>query len=197
MKKQLSLLACLVLAATAVMAQTDPNAAAVQTKQAELSTWKQYTVNGERFSVKLPTMPAMTSYNTLIWELRKTRRSHELGAYTDGAVYSVNVLENITHQSLGDFIIEQNGRRNQWDLATETSVNLGGVTCKQYSSADKTQQRTAQFFATEGRLYMFSVHGNLAADEAVKQFFSSIVFGKKAEGIDVKDGEGLPFSNPT
>src|SRR5690349_875717 len=142
-------------------------------------------------------MPAMTSYNTLIWELRKTRRSHELGAYADGAVFSDSVLENITHQSLGDFIIEQNRRRNQWDLATETSVNLGGVTGKQYSSADKTQQRTAQFFATEGRLYQFSVHGNLAADEAVKQFFSSIVFGKKAEGIDVKDGEGLPFSNPT
>ena len=197
MKKQLSLLACLVFASTAAMAQSDSNTAVVQTKQAELSTWKQYTVNGERFSVKFPTMPAMTSYNTLIWELRKTRRSHELGVYADGAVYTVSVLENITHQSLGDFILEQNRRRNQWDLATETPVTLGDVTGKQYSSADNTQRRTAQFFATEGRLYQFSVHGNLAADEALKQFFSSIVFGKKAEGIDIKEGEGLPFSSPT
>jgi TonB family protein len=197
MKKQLSLLACLVFAATAAMAQTDANTPVGQTKQAELSAWKQYTVLGERFSVRLPTMPAMTTYNTLIWELRKTRRSRELGAYADGAVYSISVLENITRQSLGDFILEQNRRRNQWDLSTETPVTLGDVAGKQYSSADKTQRRTAQFFATEGRLYQFSVHGNLAADEAVKQFFSSIVFGKKAEGIDIKEGEGTPFGNPT
>jgi TonB family protein len=196
MKKQLSLLACLVFAATAAVAQTTANPAVAQTKQAELTAWKRYTVAGERFSVSLPTVPAMTTQNTLVWELRKTRRSREVGVYADGAVYYISVLENITRQSLGDFILEQNGRRNQWDVSTETPVVLGEVTGKQYSSADKTQHRTAQFFATDGRLYMFSVHGNLAADEAVKQFFSSIVFGKKAEGIEIKDGEGLPFSNP-
>ena len=194
MKKQMCLLACLVFAATAAMAQTDT--AVVQTKQAELSAWKRYTVDGERFSVSLPTVPAMTTYNTLVVELRKTRRSRELGVYADGAVYYISVLENITRQSLGDFILEQNRHRDQWDMATETPVTLGDVAGKQYSSADKTQRRTAQVFATEGRLYLFSAHGNLADDEATKQFFSSIVFGKKAEGIEVKDGEGLPFSNP-
>jgi TonB family protein len=197
MKKQLSLLACLVFASTSAMAQTDPNTAVVKTKQAELSTWKKYTVSGERFSVSLPTAPAMTTYDTLLFELRKTQRSRELGVYADGAVYSISVLENIKRQSLGDYILEQNRRRNQWDISTETPVTVGDVTGKQYSSADKTQRRTVQFFATEGRLYQFSVHGNQAADEAVKQFFSSIEFGKKAEGIDIKEGEGQPFGNPT
>ena len=197
MKKQLSLLACILFAATAAMAQTDANTAAVQTKQAELNTWKRYTVSGERFSVSLPTVPAMTTQSRMIWELRKTRRYRELGVYADGGVYYISVYENVTRQSLGDFILEQNRHRNYWDLSTEQAVTLGDVTGKQYSSADTTQRRTAQFFATEGRLYMFSAHGNLVDDQAVKQFFSSIVFGKKAEGIEVNDGEGLPFSNPT
>jgi len=196
MKKQMSLLACLLLAATAAVAQTDANNAA-QTKQAELSAWKRYTVNGERFSVSLPTVPAMTTESMLIWELRKSRRYRELGAYADGAVYHISVYENITRQSLGDFVVEQSRRRNQWDLSTETPVTVGDVTGKQYSSSDPTQRRTAQFFSTEGRLYMFSVHGNQADDQAVKQFFSSIAFGKKAQGVEVNDGEGLPFSSPT
>ncbi|HEU4434565.1 MAG TPA: energy transducer TonB [Pyrinomonadaceae bacterium] len=196
MKKQMSLLACLVFAATAAVAQTDANTVA-QTKQAELSAWKRYTVNGERFSVSLPTVPAMTTQSMVIWELRKSRRYRELGVYADGGVYCVSVYENVTRQSLGDFIVEQSSRRNYWDLSTEQTVTVGDVAGKQYSSADTAQRRTAQFFATEGRLYMFSAHGNQADDQAVKQFFSSIVFGKKAEGIEVNDGEGKPFSSPT
>ncbi len=61
MKKQLSLLACVVLAATAAMAQPQIASPAAQPRQAELSAWKRYTVDGERFSVTLPTVPAMTT----------------------------------------------------------------------------------------------------------------------------------------
>jgi hypothetical protein len=74
MKKQTSWLICIVWlclgsphrATTTIvsaMAQ-DPAAPVVQTKQAELQTWKIYTVDGERFAVSLPTVPAMTTENT-------------------------------------------------------------------------------------------------------------------------------------
>ena len=75
-------------------------------------------------------------------------------------------------------------------------MTRGDVRGWRYSS-DKTRRTSSEFFATEGRLYQFCATGNLAEDDATKEFFSSIMFGRKAESIEVKDGEGLPFSNPT
>lgn len=197
MKKQLTLLACFVFAATATTtAQTQSAAPAVQTRQAELHNWKRYTVAGERFSVSLPTVPAMVSANMLIWELRKSRRERRIGVYADGAVYCVYTYENITRQSLEEFISERN-RNNRWDISSETPVAAGAVKGKQYSSRGKPVSETAQFFSAEGRLYEFSITGSVAEDPAAQQFFSSIVLGKKAEGIEVHDGEGRPFSNPS
>ena len=195
MKKQLSLLACVVLAATAAMAQPQTAAPAVQTRQAELSAWKKYTVDGERFSVTLPTVPAMTTSKKLIWDIRRTQRQRNIGAYADGAVYTVYVYENIGNQSLAEFIRERN-RHGRWDGSSETGVTVGEIKGEQLTLIGKPVNETAQFFATEGRLYEFSVVGNSAEDEGTKQFFSSIVFGKKVDGIQLSDGEGMPFSTP-
>lgn len=195
MKKQLSVLACLAFTAIAAMAQDQAADPAVQTRQAELQNWKRYTVNGERFSVSLPTVPAMTTQNMLIWELRKSRRERSIGAYADGAVYTIHVYENITRKSLDDFIKERN-RYRRWDSSTETPVTINDVKGKQYSSRGKPVNDTAQFFAAEGRLYEFTVVGNSAEDEATKHFFSSIVISKKADGIEVRDGAGETFSSP-
>lgn len=197
MKKQLSLFACLAFAATAAMAQTETKTPVGQKRQAELTAWKKYTVKGERFSVSLPTAPAMTTYDTLILELRKTQRSRELGAYADGAVYSIRVYENIKGLSLEDFIREQAGSSTYNPTPATTTVTQSGVTGRQYSSPIPTQLHISQYFATEGRLYRFNATGNPSEADAVKQFFSSIVFGKKAEGIEIKEGEGLPFASPT
>lgn len=196
MKKQLSLLAWLVFAATVAMAQGQGADPAVQTRQAEPQTWKRYTVAGERFSVSLPTVPAMTTQDMLLRDLRKTRRERSIGVYADGAVYTIHVYENIQRRSLEAFIRERN-RYDRWDLSTETEVTINDVKGRQYSSRGKPVNDTAQFFAAEGRLYEFSVVGNTAEDEAAKQFFSSIVIGKKTDGIEVHDGEGRPFSSPT
>lgn len=192
MKKQLSLLACLLVAATAAVAQTSTDS--TQTKQAEPQSWQRYTVNADRFSVTLPTVPAMTTYKTLIWHLQKTRRARMIGAYADGAVYSVYVSENIPRRSLNEFISEQN-RRDRWDISTETMVTVNDIKGKQYSSRGKPVSETSQLFAAEGRLYEFSVTGN-PAEDAARQFFSSIVLDKKADGIELHDGEGRPFPNP-
>jgi TonB family protein len=196
MKKQLFLLVCLVLAATAAIAQTQTSAPVLANKQAELSTWKRYTVEGERFSVSLPTVPAMTTQKMLIRELRKTRRERRIGVYADGVVYSVFVYENIARESLEDFVADQKKWNSTWEVSTETPVTAGDVTGKQYTSLGKTLNETVQFFSAEGRLYQFSATG-YPAEDAVKQFFSSIVFSKNAEGTEINDGEGLPFSNPT
>jgi TonB family protein len=190
------LLMCLAFSATLAMAQTEGASPAVQTRQAELQTWEKYTVDGERFSVSLPTVPAMTTRDTLIWELRKSRRERSIGAYADGAVYTIHVLENVQRKSLDDFIRDRN-RYNRWDSSTETAVTINDIKGKQYSSSGKPVNDTAQFFAAEGRLYEFSVVGNSPEDEGTKQFFSSIVIGKKTDGIKIRDGEGQPFSTPS
>ena len=88
MKKQLSVLVCLAFTAVAAMAQAQIASPVVQTRQAELQAWKKYTVDGERFSVSLPTAPAMTTRDMTIWELRKSRRERSIGAYADGAITS-------------------------------------------------------------------------------------------------------------
>jgi TonB family protein len=196
MKKQLSLLACVALAATAAMAQPQTASPAIETRQAELSAWKRYTVDGERFSVSLPTVPAMTTFKRVIRETLRTQRQRNIGAYADGAVYTVHVYENTTGRTLTEFIRDQN-RRGRWDGSSETGVTIGEVKGEQLTSLGKPVNETAQYFATEGRLYEFSVVGNSPEDEATKHFFSSIVFGKKVEGIKISDGEGMPFSTPT
>lgn len=196
MKKQLSLLACIAFAATAAMAQPQAASPVLQPRQAELSAWKRYTVDGERFSVTLPTVPAMTTLKTLIWDIRKTQRQRHIGAYADGAVYAVYVYDNVRNQSLTDFICERN-KFGRWEGASETGVTIGEIRGEQLTSRGKPVNEMAQFFATEGRLYEFSVVGNDAEDEGTKQFFSSIVFGKKVEGIKIGDGEGTPFATPT
>ena len=53
-----------------------------------------------------------------------------------------------------------------------------------------------QVFATKNRFYRFRVFGAKAEDARVKQFFSSISLSKEVEGIEVSDGQGIPF-NPT
>lgn len=172
--------------------QEQVNVPVLQTRQAELQTWKIYTVDGEHFSVSLPTLPAMTTRDTMLYPQRKSRRDRMLGAYADGAVYSVCVYENVFRQTLDAFIAEQN-RDDGWDRSTETPVSVKGVQGRQYLARDKSLRAMVQFFAAEGRLYKFSAGGDIVDAAAVKHFFDSIVLGTNVEGIKVKDGIGLPF----
>ena len=194
MKKQLSLLVCLLWAATAAMAQPQSGAPVSPAKQAEISAWKRYKAEGERFSVSLPTVPAMTTYRTLLREQRKTRRQRSIGVYADGTVYSIFTSENVG-QSLNDFIRERI-RYRRWDNASETSVVVGEFQGRQYSNEDGALRETVQFFSADERYYEFSATGYFDED-AVKHFFSSIVFSRNAEGTVHQYGAGVPFDNPT
>ena len=182
----------LILANAMVQGQSD---APVPQKQAELNTWKRYTVAGEQFSVTLPTVPAMATTIVDLEKLRTTRRQRMLGAYADGAVYTVYVQQNPERQSLEDFVAEyrQNGAR---DSSTERIVTINDIKGKEYSWRDKTTSRVTQFFAFYGCLFVFSAGGDDVDDAHMEQFFSSIVLSPHVDGITVADGIGVPFPPP-
>jgi hypothetical protein len=193
--KQLSILACLTLAATAVVAQAQSDPPISSARQAEPATWKRYTVKGEEFSVTLPTHPAMATSATFLTRINEYRKEHTLGACADGVCYIVRLYENPEpRQSLEDLIAQQN-RDGRWDLSTERPVTINGFKGKQYSW-NKFLAGTVQVYADKGRLYQFDMGGPGVDESVVKQFFSSILLGKNAEAVEVSPGPGFPFPRP-
>ena len=161
-------------------------------KQSDPQTWRRYTVPGEKFSVKLPTLPAMTTRKHLIYHLKKTQVMREIGVYADGVVYTIYVYENVERLSLADFISKQNAQ-GRWDTATERPIVINDLGGKEYKNKDATLPATVRFFAGHGRLYQFFAGGAEADDVGVKQFFSSIALEPKTEGDEIPDGVGTPF----
>lgn len=204
MKTPLSLLACLVFAAIGSMGQgrgQNPSQSQVPppvltTKQAEPHTWKRYTVKGEHFSVTLPTLPAMTTTEPFVQRLQKNRTERAIGVYADGAVYMIHIYENPNpRQSLEEFIAEQHSSSNA-NRSSEQTVAINGYEGRKYSWRNNYLVGAELFFAVDDRLYKFSMGGAAGDDAGSKQFFSSIVLGKKANGIEASDGPGLPFAYP-
>lgn len=165
-------------------------------KQSDPQTWRRYTVAGEKFSVKLPTLPAMTTRKQLIYHLRKTQVMREIGVYADGVVYTINVYENVERLSLADFISKQNAH-GRWDPATERPIVTNDLAGSEYKNKDNTLPATVRFFAGQGRLYQFFAGGAESDDEGVKQFFSSIALEPKGQGDQISDGVGTPFEPET
>ena len=193
MKKQLSLLACLLVAATAAVAQTQSNAPLKPAKQADPATWNRYTVNGEKFSVTFPSIPLMMTGEAIVTESKRVRSERLLGVHADGGVYAVLICENPKRQqSLRDFIVERT-QLEGWHLASEQIVKVDGFTGKQYSSMNSAPA-TAQFFAVEDRLYQFRVEGARAESAGVNRFFSSISFAN-INGLAISNGPGVSSSD--
>lgn len=180
MKTKLPLLACLLLLAGAVNAQT-------QTE----SSWLRYTVKGEEFSVTLPVEPAMKTSDVFITRLQKSRVERLIEAKAGDFVYRVYVYENPKpRQSLKEFVTEQT-ERSDLNLSFERELKVGKFAGQQFSSHDRDFPTTEQYFATDGRFYRFVVRGATAEHAGVLPFFSSVALGKKQEGIEVVEG-GIP-----
>lgn len=177
MKESLLLFALLILAAPAVMAQ---------------SGWKRYTVKGEAFSVIFPTVPAMATYRENVDRVGKQRRQRVLGAYADGLVYAVSCSENPTQELLEDFIEHEIFTHSTFDRTSERDLKRNGFNGKQYVAPDKVPG-TMQIFKTGNTIYRFEVFGAPTDDTRVQQYFSSVVLGKSASGIEVIDGLGIPY----
>lgn len=183
MRRVCLLFALVILVAPAVMAQ----------KQS--SGWKRYTVKGESFSVTLPTLPAMASYQEFVDRLEKLRWQRVLGAYADGVVYTVSCSENPNPQELlEDFIEQEIFTHSTFDRTSEKDLKRNGFSGKQYFAPDKVPG-TVQIFSTGKAIYRFQVFGAPADDARVQQYFSSVVLGKSASGIEVTDGFGVPYES--
>jgi TonB family protein len=196
MKKLILLLLCtMILVAPGVKGQ-EPAGDSQKSQQhtkSDPQSWVRYTVKNEEFSVTLPTVPAVLTNKVFQPRIQKQRRERKLSAAADGVIYTVEVFENPKPaQSLDDFVAEQN-KNARYELTLGRDLTISGVAAKEYSSRDKTPAMTVQFLATEKRLYRFTATGALAENSGVKQFFSSIVLGKKTEGTKVEDGPGVPL----
>ncbi len=185
MKRILSAVFLLAMCAPAVMAQTQKGAA----------PWKRYTVKGEAFSVTFPTLPAMATYEEHVDRLETVRRRRVLGAYADGLVYAVSCSDNSkTRELLEDFIEEEIFTHSTFDRTSEKDLKRNGFEGKQYFAPDKVPG-TIQIFSTGNAIYLFRVFGAPATDTRVQQYFSSIALGKRASGIEVTDGLGVPYES--
>lgn len=181
MRKIGFLFTLLIVLAPAVMAQS--------------SGWKRYTIKGEDFSVTLPTLPAMATYDSDVERLGKQRQQRVLGAYADGLVYTVACSENSNPQELlEDFIEQEIFTHSTFDRVSEKDLKRNGFSGKQYVAPDKVPG-TVQIFSTGKNIYRFQAFGAPTDDPRVKQYFSSIVLGKKASGIEVSDGLGIPYES--
>jgi TonB family protein len=171
----------LILVATAAVAQ--PPAA-----------WKSYTVKGEAFSVVFPTLPAMATNEEFIDRFGKFRRQRLLGAYAEGLVYTASCYLNPKQELLEDFIEQEIFTHSTFDRTSEKDLKRNGFSGKQYVAPDKIPG-TVQFFLTGKTVYRFEVFGAGLDDPRVQQFFSSLVLGKSASGIEVTDGFGVPYES--
>jgi hypothetical protein len=158
----------------------------------ESSSWKRYTVKGEEFSVKLPTLPALTTSTDFIKEEKRERVQRQFGAYADGVVYTILSVDDGKPQKMLKALSGGSGSSLGWDRSTEQEVARDGFAGKQYTSRNPLGG-TAQLFATGIHFYLFQAFGAPAEDARVQQFFSSLKLGPATEGVEVSDGEGTPW----
>jgi TonB family protein len=191
-RKQILILAStLMMAATSVMGHVRTRDQIAESKQSEPQSWKRYTVEGREFSVTLPTAPVLSANEKILERPKRERLELKLEVSADALVYSVYIYENPqSRQSLEDFIVKQTAAKG-WDKTSERSLTVSGVAGKEYTSQNK--HVIAQFLATERRLYRFVASGATAEDPRVKQFFSSIALGEKAEDNAVSANPGFIY----
>ena len=179
----------LVLAVTGVTGQES------RCKPSDPQSWCRYTIKDEEFSVVLPSLPGMMTSKESEREMPKAGLGRHLRTRLDSIHYGIDVFENPNGQSLDGFVAEY--KANFKDaLTVERNIVVNGVPGKEFSTPT-SPPATVQFFATEHRLYRFIAVGTNIDNAAVKQFFSSIILGKKGEGTQVSEGPGMPLELDT
>ncbi len=163
-------------------------AGAVVTQAQEM---KRYTVEGDEFSVLLPKLPAMTTTRGMRKTDREYQTQRQIETYVDGLLYTIDVYENPKPRlSLNEFFSAYKDDV-KCDPDGERAVTVDGYAGKECSVTDKDHPAIVQFFATKSHLYRFLVgRQSEVAEDAARQFFSSIRLGKNADGIKVTDGPG-------
>jgi len=186
-----TLVVAIVLYLTATVCAAQQPAQPLVASSPPVQQWQRYTVKGEEFSVSLPALPAMSTQKYTNPNPQLNRIVRVLGSYGAGVAYAVNAFENPQDQSLEEFIDYIKPRRSrlrEWKDATDISVN--GFKGRQIVLSERDVPGMVQFFRTKNHLYQFEAFGALVGDPKMQEFFSSIVLGKKLDGLEVKDGIG-------
>jgi TonB family protein len=176
---------CLMFFATLVP-QTSATHSPYQSQTA--SEWQRFRVDGEEFSVLLPGVPFMDTFEAQISE-RSTRRERTLASYSNGVVYAVYTFER---KSLSlDDLIHRFTRDNQ-PGRTSAPVIVDGI--KGMSSKFESDDRlgAVELFATAQNFYVFQAVGSKLLSPATEmtKFFSSIKLVPQPEGLSVVEGPG-------
>lgn len=144
--------------------------------------WERYTIRGGEFSVQLPTLPAMTTYDKALNPSQQAR--HVIAAYSKGVVYSIYVYYR--NGSLEDFIAGHSTVKSNRD------VKMGQLVGKEYVLQLATTKNITQYFVT--RHYIYSLNARSTAMENpeadVTRFFASLRFDSSEDYIAIVDGPG-------
>ena len=150
--------------------------------------WKSYTIEGEDFSIALPNVPARHTNYDYVYEIRKNLRIYNVGAYADGVVYVIYVVENPKSRQSVDYFLKTS-KISSTDLS---DVTVDGFSGKKLTSDDSM----SQFFATKDRIYQFTAMGAPLDDPRMTTFFSSLSLHQKKDSLKIDEGSGLPYESP-
>lgn len=160
--------------------------------------WQRYAIKGGEFSVQLPTVPAMATYELQkdpISESRsKTRVRHVIGAYSQGVVYAIYVAER--RLSLEEFIAQ-----SHYSPSSEfkRDLKVGRIRGKEYVAQNADLKRVTQYFIADRYIYTFLACGSYLGnpDVDIPRFLKSIKF-EPAVSLTIVDGQGeQPLNNAT
>lgn len=156
--------------------------------------WVRYTVKGRDFSFLMPTTPAMTTYHYPGYPTTQSKLKNQIGAYSNGVVYSVNVFER--RESLKEFMSRFS--RSAGDYKRELKVD--SVSGTEYGfEADTISVRT-QVFITSKLICVFRAQGSSLGNPGVGLpiFFDSIRFARTQTAVAIVDGPGdQPSPDPS
>jgi len=150
--------------------------------------WDRYMIRGGEFSVLLPTVPAMSTY-----ELRedpfskKNRIRHIIAAYSQGVVYAIYVSER--RLSLEEFIAQ-----SEYSVSSvfKRELKVGGAKGKEYVSQNEDVKRITQYFRAKQYIYTFIACGSRLGNPnvGIPKFLESIKFEPNDTGLAIVEGQG-------
>lgn len=141
--------------------------------------WIRYKLRDGDFSLLLPAVPALSTYDSGYVGGRHDRLHHLIAAYHQGIVYVIQVYEK--KQSSDEFIRSFRPRLNS---EYKRDLTMFGMTGKEYGFESATAKGLARFLTSKKRTYVFSAFSSIlgSADVDLPKFFESISFERPAEG---------------
>ena len=158
---------------------------------AKVGSWDRYKLSDGEFSVLLPTLPAMSSYQVQMENPAKSPLRHLIGCYADGVAYAIYAFDK--KQSLESFINEYNHSEAK---ILKQELNVNEVRGKEYAFRNEELTGRTDYFVTDRHIYIFQGEGSFLgdADAGITKFFESIKFEESKDAAIILDGAGTPWA---